>query len=339
MSISRVEIYSTDANAGGSGIVIDNRTSSVTTSKVQDVHIHDITMGSDGTIAIVGNDAGNSTGNIIERITINDVVAQAPFLVAATSFGSESNIEATIRNSTMTNIEFTNVNGGSYISAYSDTTQKGGNASATLNSYNNTIVTNRAITATNAIGILAVSVAAPTQSATSTVNAQNNIIVGRYLGSLEIYGCYQQAYGAGGTESATFNSLGGNISDDDTYCGAFLTETNDQANVSNLDSTLGTLQDNGGYTPTIALLTGSPAIDNGITNAVTTDQRGTSRPQGSAFDTGAFEYVAASSPDEDSDDSSGSSSLADTGINATLILVASVSLIGLGGYTVCRLKV
>jgi CSLREA domain-containing protein len=48
------------------------------------------------------------------------------------------------------------------------------------------------------------------------------------------------------------------------------------------------LQDNGGPTPTIALLSGSPAVDAGNTT-LTTDQRGVSRPQGSADDIGAFE--------------------------------------------------
>jgi HYR domain len=60
---------------------------------------------------------------------------------------------------------------------------------------------------------------------------------------------------------------------------------------------LGPLQDNGGQTQTHALLPGSVAIDaaNDCTdvdkNAVGTDQRGVGRPQGSACDAGAFEFV------------------------------------------------
>ena len=59
-----------------------------------------------------------------------------------------------------------------------------------------------------------------------------------------------------------------------------------------LDPLLGPLADNGGPNPTMALQTGSPAIDAG--NAVScpgTDQRGISRLQGSACDIGAFEVV------------------------------------------------
>lgn len=58
------------------------------------------------------------------------------------------------------------------------------------------------------------------------------------------------------------------------------------------------LADNGGPTPTVALLPESPAIDNIPTadctdeqgNALITDQRGVPRPQGPACDAGAFEF-------------------------------------------------
>ncbi len=51
---------------------------------------------------------------------------------------------------------------------------------------------------------------------------------------------------------------------------------------------LSPLSNNGGSTQTIALLTGSPAIDAGA-NCPGTDQRGASRPQGAGCDIGAFE--------------------------------------------------
>ncbi len=65
-----------------------------------------------------------------------------------------------------------------------------------------------------------------------------------------------------------------------------------------LDPFLGVLADNGGSTETHALLTGSPAIDNGDpgdpiegipSTCESVDQRGISRPQGAACDIGAFE--------------------------------------------------
>jgi hypothetical protein len=66
---------------------------------------------------------------------------------------------------------------------------------------------------------------------------------------------------------------------------------------SPIDAKLGPLQDNGGPTPTIALLPGSKAIDAGSNalavdangNPLTTDQRGLSRIVGGTVDIGAFE--------------------------------------------------
>jgi hypothetical protein len=62
-------------------------------------------------------------------------------------------------------------------------------------------------------------------------------------------------------------------------------------NDSFTDPKLGPLANNGGPTPTMALLPGSPAIDAGNTSlAPATDQRGFPRPAGLAADIGAFEY-------------------------------------------------
>jgi len=55
------------------------------------------------------------------------------------------------------------------------------------------------------------------------------------------------------------------------------------------------LRNNGGPTPTLALLPGSPAIDRiplkaCLLNTIGTDQRGVKRPQGATCDIGAYEY-------------------------------------------------
>ncbi len=56
------------------------------------------------------------------------------------------------------------------------------------------------------------------------------------------------------------------------------------------DPLLGVLASNGGYTQTMALGVGSPAIDAGTdVNCQVTDQRGVTRPQGSHCDIGAYE--------------------------------------------------
>ena len=71
----------------------------------------------------------------------------------------------------------------------------------------------------------------------------------------------------------------------------------DAASKQNANPQLGPLQDNGGPTNTLALSAGSPTIDAG-TNAgcPPTDQRGVSRPQGSACDIGAYEREASPPP-------------------------------------------
>jgi FG-GAP-like repeat len=70
-----------------------------------------------------------------------------------------------------------------------------------------------------------------------------------------------------------------------------------QASRNSTDPLLGPLSDNGGPTPTMALLPGSPAIDAGDDTACpSTDQRGVPRPAGAACDIGAFEVVPSTRP-------------------------------------------
>jgi hypothetical protein len=79
--------------------------------------------------------------------------------------------------------------------------------------------------------------------------------------------------------SGTFNL------DDGTSCN--FTGSDD---MSSTDPLLGPLANNGGLTPTHALLAGSPAIDTAIMGVCTSiDQRGVSRPQGTRCDRGAYE--------------------------------------------------
>jgi hypothetical protein len=87
---------------------------------------------------------------------------------------------------------------------------------------------------------------------------------------------------------SSFNLIGSS-----SYAGGLVNGVNgNQVGVSNPG--LGPLSDNGGPTQTYALLAGSPAIDTGVCDpAVTTDQRGVTRPQGAGCDIGAFELASA----------------------------------------------
>jgi hypothetical protein len=97
-------------------------------------------------------------------------------------------------------------------------------------------------------------------------------------------------------------SAGYNLSDDGT-CSTAFTMTGD-ANNTAADLDPAGLADNGGPTPTVALLQTSPAIDaipianctDVLGNTIAADQRGVSRPQGAGCDIGAFEFTATSIP-------------------------------------------
>lgn|GEM_PF-4904807 len=58
-----------------------------------------------------------------------------------------------------------------------------------------------------------------------------------------------------------------------------------------IDPLLGPLADNGGFTPTHAVLSGSPAINEAPDQGETDDQRGVPRPQGAGLEIGAFEFA------------------------------------------------
>ena len=77
-------------------------------------------------------------------------------------------------------------------------------------------------------------------------------------------------------QSGTVTSFGFNLANDNG--GGFLNHSTDRINTDPKLDSLG-LQDNGGWTDTIALVGGSPAIDQGHAFGFTTDQRGTGFPR------------------------------------------------------------
>jgi len=116
----------------------------------------------------------------------------------------------------------------------------------------------------------------------SATKIKNTIIAGNTGGD----------WSCGGGTAVT--SYGYNLIQDASGC----TITGDETgNIYGEDALLGPLQDNGGATFTHALLHGSPAVNAADDtdpdgNPVTEDQRGVTRPQGSANDIGAYEAEA-----------------------------------------------
>jgi hypothetical protein len=149
-------------------------------------------------------------------------------------------------------------------------------------------------------------------------------------------GNFDSLFSVSGPVSAGISSLGHNISDD-ASCSGF-TQTGDQQNVSNIISTLGPLQNNGGTVPTRALLANSPAIAaGGHVLGVSTDARGIARPDSNPS-VGAYQYVLA-------DTTSGGSGAAaakapNTGIGAISPLNSAVvfSLFIIGSATALELS-
>ena len=108
----------------------------------------------------------------------------------------------------------------------------------------------------------------------------NNTIIAANTAALEGADC-----------SGSVTSLGHNLLGSDEHCGIQATAGDLIGTRSQpVDPRLGPLGYNGGPTETHALLLGSPAIDSGGDDPVSsTDQRGLARPQGSASDIGAYE--------------------------------------------------
>ncbi len=89
----------------------------------------------------------------------------------------------------------------------------------------------------------------------------------------------------GGDQCISTGSMPTNVNNliEDGSCSPYLTG----------NPQLDTLADNGGHTETMALQTGSPAIDTGDSGTCkSTDQRGVSRPRGASCDIGAYEVAS-----------------------------------------------
>jgi hypothetical protein len=96
----------------------------------------------------------------------------------------------------------------------------------------------------------------------------------------------------------TFLSLGHNlIGTANKSSSGFVSTDKVGTTTTPINAKLGKLQNNGGPTLTIGLLSGSPAIGAGSSvNAPATDQRGDARPTSGAIDIGAFEGTTTSTP-------------------------------------------
>lgn len=335
VTLSTIEIYGQNVNpARGDSILITATTSGNFNVELDNIYAHTINSSSGFSILRIeeqGN--GGTIDSELSNITLSDIhgtaIGDSVFGIIAVAFGGTLN--TSISNVTVNDFTGTDnaVPFGSFGAASSST------AIVNTQVQNVTIIGLRGKTGTG--GSAGVKSAAfysasaafqPGDQARSTVNVTNSLMADNINDStssnctaLDMTGIL----GGTGTDSiAVINSLGYNVSDD-ASCTSF-TETGDQQNISNILSTIGPLQNNGGLVPTRALLAGSPAIaSGGAVLGVSTDTRGVARDS-TCPSVGAYEYenavcgVATSNPVSPT----GGGSLADTGQGINSVSIALV---------------
>ncbi|MCA9348108.1 hypothetical protein KC867_01715 [Candidatus Saccharibacteria bacterium] len=237
---------------------------------------------------------------IIESTTVSNAMHG----ITISNVQSDTTLDVIIKNSTFSNIISDDGTSGDMTSSatgiltYADTTPST-SATTNLTTINNTFGN---ISNTHSGSVPAAAIRDYASGSTATINhtMQNNLFASGDGGSVVNYA---REINSGGTINLT--SLGGSLSSDGSLS-TWLNQSTDKHNQTSLASFLGILGDNGGPVPTLALLSGSPAIDSG-TNAstyVSTDARGIARPQGLAYDSGAYEVLGDSDGGSNSDSGS-----------------------------------
>ena len=312
------------------------------------IYIHNFnTTGSMYIEGILVKPYGGSTIDVnLQNTTFSDIHAETGgvngiFMGAAFLESGGGFITANIANTTVDDVTSTAITAPFANIAFAD----GGDADVT------TVINNITITGTrgapgsgflaglNTAAFYAIGVGANV-SDTGTVNVSigNSLMADNLLDSAPS-NCFQgdltPNYGGFGTVVTNVTSLGYNIADDSS-CG--FTQTGDQQNISNIVSTLGTLQNNGGNVPTRALLAGSPAISSGgSVLGVTTDARGVARPS-TCPSVGAYQFegavCGASTPSASAGSNAGAPNTGVGSVNLALSALASVTGVSLVAYII-----
>ena len=280
------------------GVISENATADIN-AEISNIYVHDIVLSADQilTTAVVSIGSYDIDANI-SNITIKNVdninasgPNQAVGLVLGAglfdSGATTGTVNARVNNATINGIQSQNGSAQGVIIAMITDDNNQMNASIT-----NSTITNISSDGTGFIGgnegSALFAFGAAENTGTSTLTTKNLLLLNN-----EVDGCKtadaSSAFGVNGTSEANITSAGGNLSDD-TTCSSYFTQPSDQNNITNLGSFLAPLANNGGFVPTMALLQGSPAIDAGVpVSGLTTDARQATRPQGLAFDSGAYE--------------------------------------------------
>jgi hypothetical protein len=337
-TVERVEVDGNGSVSGGSSMSLGVIASTADDYNVtiKNVYVHDISFGyftnAFGLTLSVTNDA-HMVANI-ENVTVEDITTQnsgdtaqgIALFNGVFSGGTSGDLDVSIRNTTIDNIVSLDGNAiGIGVTSFNDDTD-----TAVQTNVDVTNVTIRGVstggTAMVAGGI-GNTVAGSANGATvgSIVNVSNTIIASSSPSCLATDITSLVSVATGVTPITTIHSSGGNITDDNT-CTPYFTHNSDQNNIGDLGTTLGAMGDNGGFVPTIPLLANSLAVDGGVAvSGLVSDARGSVRPQGSAFDSGAYEsgFTKSSSVGATGND------LAQTGASVPLLYGLTTMILGL----------
>ncbi len=338
-----------------SGITMSSFTGNDLSASLNNIYVHDITANavnvSSGILANIthGSSLDLSVDNTtIENITSTDPQVSGIGLAAGVFDGSNTAgyITAEISTLTVNNIPSQNsrANGVVVLSINADGTASSIDASLDTS----TISNNEGQTMFGVVKSSAIMMAGGAPVAGSTVNqrlAVRNVVAADSLSAGSKSNCVSTDISsilgaADGIVSNTITSGGGNLSSDAT-CTPYFNHAKDQNNLTALGSTISPLADNGGYVPTMALLESSPAINAGVTIAgLTSDARGYARPQGLAYDSGAYESPFTTAVETTSvlSESSPAQTLPKTGQSENLLALSALALISASLLFIARRK-
>lgn len=292
--LQRIEIDGTGATETGGGVnglLLNMISVDSLNLSVEDVYLHDI-YSVNGSIGI--NVLSDNSTSTIQRLTAARVGGDSSpqsygllFVVGFANGFQPTSVNATVENVTVQDVISVGNSAGIGVSGG----VSGGttNVNAVLNNVTVNHIRGQVGGGFGQAGILAGGAAA-TQSDVINLNLD---VTNAVLSDAESSSCaaldVTALLNGLGTANPTITSFGGNLSDDNS-CAAFFTQPTDQNNVAGLAASLLPLANNGGYVPTMALAQGSPAVDAGVTvTGLSNDARLAGRPQGAAFDSGAYE--------------------------------------------------
>ncbi len=338
LTIDQLEVDGSGAVFTGNPMVLflQHNTGSSRSFNITNTHIHDINTSNANLQVLVLVTKGSATNTAyVENVTISNISNTGSLSAVAIGTGfaeiATGGMNGTIRNTTVTNIN----SSSSAAVAFSAMTF-GINNTTQLELENVTVTDISGVDSFlgySAGGIGALTAASDPDSQPDSRVRVTNSIIDAQCGTADIGSL---VYGPGaGTGIQSITSEGGNLSSDST-CEPYFTEGSDQNNVGNLTSTLGSLSDNGGYVPTTPLLEGSPAVDSGVEVAgMTTDARLAARPQGNAFDSGAYESSFTRTTAGSSNEN-----LASTGESTrnVVLMGALFAVLGIGGFVLSAKK-